>query len=395
MKRNYFFRSLTVLLGMTILACALGGGGEGIRPVGATDAHDPALRPQVFKCEKSNCPEITIRNNAWIKKLSGGFSMRGYADPSIFKDPDTGRFYMAYTYVKGGATAVGRIQGGGLLTNLAVSDNGRNWEFVETINGPARLEVDGKIYTGMYEVADIAPGADGWYGIWLNYGKDAKGAHVPQALRFELTHAMTPEGLADSPRVSLGGEVMSRNFAPATNLSAINGAPSCKVWTEPAILVRDDNLYLLAECTHEQYHVFVAPAISNVATLQWRYAGAVPNLAPHLAKGAQFLSQGDIALSRDDRLLLITTPMQREGKNNIHRGCYVIEMASLDPPALALYDGKPRVRAVIADPKAAKLGPGACSYDPDSDNGVLFVTREFDRINREIRFVLHATGIHP
>ena len=382
-------RQLLVAFTVGLAACSSDGGQES-RAMG--EEMGPTT---LFSCTPENCPEIRIEGNDWIDRLGGAFSMRGYADPSIARDPGSGRFYMAYTYVKGGARAVGRIQDGGLLTNLAESEDGRHWRFLRTINHPAPLTVGNTRYPGMYEVADITPGAGGWYGIWLNYGKNARGGHVPAALRFELAHAPTAEELAQSPRVSLGGKAMYRGFSPSVNLSALQGAPACPVWTEPSLLVRDGHLYLLAECTHKQYHVFAAPEVEEVAAMRWRYAGAVANVAPHLAPGAQFLSQGDLAVSRDNHLLLIATPMRRQGRNNIHLGCYVIELESLDPPVLTQHDGRPVVRTAIVDPAASKLGPGACSYHAASDSGVLFVTREFDRRHKEMRFLLRATGVHP
>ena len=77
-----------------------------------------------------------------------------------------------------------------------------------------------------------------------------------------------------------------------------------------------------------------------------------------------------------------------------HHGSWVIEMKSLDPPALARKnDGTLKVRAIITASDLDVFGPGATAYDPSLQPGILFVCREFS--TEEIFWSIHQTGIHP
>jgi hypothetical protein len=51
-------------------------------------------------------------------------------------------------------------------------------------------------------------------------------------------------------------------------------------------------------------------------------------------------------------------------------------------------------RAVISS-DGNGLGPGLCSYDPNSETGILLVITTVTQGGTDIEFSLRATGIHP
>ena len=81
---------------------------------------------------------------------------------------------------------------------------------------------------------------------------------------------------------------------------------------------------------------------------------------------------------------------------DVHHGCRVLEVASLDPPALRRdRTGGPRVRLAVTASDLGTYGAGASAYDPASATGVLFVRRVFDLQAQTMIWTLHRTGLHP
>ncbi|MFH1438474.1 MAG: hypothetical protein ABIJ56_22385, partial [Pseudomonadota bacterium] len=170
-----------------------------------------------------------------------------------------------------------------------------------------------------------------------------------------------------------------------------------------------DRVFMLAQCIvidmeelkeiHEETFIGVFTARGGVEAgdLEWAWMGRLTDHDDALALGGQVLTQLDVARSRRGPLLLIATPGTFEPEE-IHQGCRVMEVESLDPPRLRRDgEGDPVVLAEIRASDNGPFGPGACGYDPASDTGVLFVTRDFDLEppGYGVLWHLRATGIHP
>jgi len=345
---------------------------------------------QVFDCTANtpDCPSIEIAGDERPDAVEGITTFRGYADPSLRTDPVTGELWLSYTKVENQA---------GLFTHLAKSsDGGNSWEFVRTINAPEFVVFEGDNYKSSYEVSTFTPSANGsWYYTWIYYLRDKNG-RPPRSIKFDVTSASSLSQIPNSPRIFVGGNAMSSEYQPQVNLSMVPGAPNCAVWTEPSLLEQYGVLYLLAECVHNEYSIFSAIPGADAKDLDWRYVGQIENIAPEVHSDAEFMTQGDVAMAKDGSLLYIFTPTSLIEGGDIHYGCYVAELESLaNPTIMRISSGEPLLRAIITDSSAGPLGPGACGYDKNSDSGIVFIRREFDLANKDVRFFMHATGIHP
>jgi hypothetical protein len=120
--------------------------------------------------------------------------------------------------------------------------------------------------------------------------------------------------------------------------------------------------------------------------------------------GGESLTQIELAMSQDGRMLALLTPEAWNPKASkagedafygiVHKGCAVVEVASLERPALARdKNGSLVLRAFLFSSAASDHGPAAAAYDPASATGVLFTLREISL--KSMSWSLHPTKLHP
>jgi hypothetical protein len=152
-----------------LAACGDSGGGDG--------GNWQAV-PQEIDCLAGSvdCPELVIDGDAPDELPGGGLSeFHGFADPTIRKDPDSDRIWMAYSWPN--VHVVGLRHVPGVDTHLAYSDDdGLTWQFHRVLwPSEAALDLSGSLEAGYidHEVPNLLPRitASGtiWYGIRLNY----------------------------------------------------------------------------------------------------------------------------------------------------------------------------------------------------------------------------------
>lgn len=109
--------------------------------------------------------------------------------------------------------------------------------------------------------------------------------------------------------------------------------------------------------------------------------------------GGEVVTQPDLSISRDGTVLLTITP-KIFSEDPEHQGCVVLAVEDLARARVARNrDGTPVRRATItADGNG--LGPGLCTYDPDSNTGVMLVITTFRENPLDVEFSLRATGVH-
>ena len=94
--------------------------------------------------------------------------------------------------------------------------------------------------------------------------------------------------------------------------------------------------------------------------------------------------------------MLLITPIQT-GADPEHQGCVALTIDDIDQAQIRRdADGRIAPRAIFtADGNG--LGPGLCTYDPNSETGVLIVIPSFDlsTTSLDIEFSLRATNVHP
>lgn len=362
-----------------------------------------------------DCPEVVIAGDP-VAELPGGVPspFRGYGDPSLRRDPQSGRLWLSYSHLDLVANGDGRLETGVSIHLAASDDGGATWHFRRALapSRPTRWSgAPGVAGISVHEVSTLArlPGASGrWFGMDFSYFDPFGPApREPGSFHLRLARAGRPQGLARSRRARLAGSLVDPTQPIDLDLSTLAAEPgACDVWTEPSLYAESSWLYLVAQCVvvdergrrrprEEFVGLFATSGRGPVRFLDWRWVGKLTGPADARRLGGDVLTQPDLVRSRDGSLLLLVTP-KRLGAAVEHRGCRALELESLEPPRLArLPFGRPVVRADIRSSDSNGLGPGLCAYDPASATGILFVRTEVDLTRPDIVFRLHATGVHP
>lgn len=334
---------------------------------------------------------------------------RGYADPSLRYNVDTGELWMSYSWLSVGfqkSWSKKKPVIDFIVTNhLAKStDRGQSFKFVKKLNSnfEATHANTGEKGWMTHEVSAIGRNARGnWEAMWIDY-LDPFGPkkHGPAVLSHST--ARSPERLGDNSRVLIRGKASPPINGAKYNLSEQAALKNCMTFMEPTIFSYNGDDYLAANCVIFK-GFFKGSRRSDLEKLWlfkkttegYKYIGFLLDYEDAKTFGGERMEQAELALSRDGKILLFATP-QTEGA--VHYGCYALEVESLDPPRMKRKpDGSLVVRHYFTDGASKPNGPGACTYDPMSETGVIIVRRDFDLKKRPPRlsFSLMATGVHP
>jgi len=406
-------RTILFSASILILLAACGGGVGG-------DGNDLA-EPLVFDCldGAADCPELVINGDAPDELPGGGLSeFHGFADPTIRQDSDSDRIWLAYSWPN--VHVVGLRHVPGVDTHLAYSDDGGvTWQFYGTLwPSEAAFDLSGSMEAGYidHEVPNIlprnAPGGTIWYGVRLNYFVSNSGGYQTRkgsSFRLGIMQADSPPELAAADVAVLGSAITHPNWGVDTYLAYLHpDVNACDLWNEPALYWHADELYLVVHClgyddvtllptvAENDLVVFATPAQGQVADWVWRYVGKLAGHAEALELGGVGLTQVDIVRDRTGQWLAVVTPEDWSDTENdfIHYGCRVVEIENMSSPFFSrdIYGGL-EVRAVITASDQDRIGPAACSYDPDSATGVLIGRRY--KSPGFMSIFIHTTGVHP
>jgi hypothetical protein len=372
---------------------------------------DPASPPPTLDCTAGNpvCPELVIAGDAHHES-----AFRGFADPSLRRDPRTGRLWLAYSWPHVNGSAAVDI-------HLAHSDDqGRSWVYDGALYSSARELNPATLRAGFssHEVVSLWPdvqagGGTHWYGIRLRYHVEpGRGLYGhPTSFQFRIGRADSPLELASAPEARIGFGGTDPRWNPDLELSSL--APElarCGLWNEPALFARGGTLYLFAQCmvfapggrTDDRasfYGIFsTTPAGADSRGWRWSYRG---RLAGHAEAqeldGHNMWVQLDVAQRADGSLLAVLTPADYDANLEwpVHFGCRALDLTSGDPPALARgSDRRPVLRASVTASDLVQYGPGACGYEPSSLTGMLFVRKTGNSPSGGV-WTLHRTGLRP
>lgn len=379
-----------------------------------------SVSPITLDCvaDLPNCPQIEFVGETPAVLPNGAESpFRGYADPTIRHDPKTGDLWMAYSAPNLYAINNNRPVPGVEIHLASSKDNGETWEYqgvlwgVLPMNNPTNNEAG---YIN-HEVANLLPiqteAGILWYGIRLDYFLPEKGAFNNRpfdSFHLVMAQADSPAELANTKTVILSTNQTAPEWNAVLNLAALSpDLARCDMWNEPALHFKNGELFLALRCLvfgangipkveQSDLVIFAAKPASNIHELQWRYVGVLASDAEAEELGGDGLTQIDLALGADAQLLAIVSPdaWSNAEKDFVHFGCQVVEVESLDPPALKRdSNGNLQVRATITASDLPALGPAACTYDPASKTGIIIGRRIKQTSFMEVW--LHSTRINP
>jgi hypothetical protein len=381
----------------------------------------------------SDCPTLTISGDP---PSSSG--LRGYADPTVRRSLDGSTIYMAYSYPTSVTSPAGSTLA--IQTHLAQSkDSGATWSFVRALFAyPDAVAVPGgggtQAAASSEEISLLSaaldpthPDTEYWVSAREKYYASLAGETTLKpstyALRIGMVQASSPAGLGDAEASEqvLTEANDSASFvtavAPSAQVRSLGdilasaGAAPCELAWSPALIYEAPNLYLAIECTNAAASASsilvlkTAPhdggKVLPVASWSWAYVGSFggESDAALMRSDANMTIQPDLAWASDKTLLFVATPAAASGTMVSGRlGCDVMEMASLDPPALKKANGQLVFRDLVTTPDLAPGSTfgeqaGSCGYEPAASAGGLIQARKTTS-GKVISSTLDNTQIH-
>ncbi|MBA4072448.1 MAG: hypothetical protein C0497_11515 [Gemmatimonas sp.] len=405
---------MCAVAGIAICSTACGGGGgPTVASSPGTPVANAPITPQTMDCVATNpsCPElIPVGDAPYVLPNGNQANARGFADPSMRRDPSTGTLWMAYSWPA--MSFQSATQGAVTVSNhLARSvDGGATWLFVRSLwTSSAATDAGGAPGYMNQETVSLAPRATAagtmWYSARLQYFTTPADGPDASSFVIRVASASSPELLASAADAALGGAATATYWHADANLSSLSPDLARCVYNDPGLLARGDTLYLAVECQvfepsgerpdKEFVAVFSTLPSGAPRTWSWRYLGKLASASEAAELGGQSLLQTDLVVAQDGTLLAIMSPSAPGAPLAQHFGCRVVEVASLASPRLARDNtGRLRVRASVTMSDMAATGsPGSCGYDPASATGIVIARRVLGP--GQLVSSLRRTGLRP
>lgn len=345
------------------------------------------------------CKELVIRGDSPYTLPDGSESpFSGYADPTI-RQGDDGVLWLSYSWPH--LKFVSQRPVPSVDIHLAKSvDQGNTWDFVTTlfsatpISNPAEPSQTGYLD---YEVVNLLPatvnGQTTWFAVTLNYFVPEQGEMAlrpSDSFHIRVYQADSPIDLINAPYAVLAGGTTNQAWNPVQLLvpdDMNNADKKSFFWNEPSLYFENDTLYLIMvafnlrnreDISRDSVYVFATKPDGAPASWRWEYKGELLGSDEAKMLGATRFTQVDVVRGKIGDLLLIASPddWNTEFGDYNHKGCVVLEVASLEEPSIRKdASGNLLLRAIVVDSQANDLGTAACSYDPNSATGILFTRR--------------------
>jgi hypothetical protein len=356
-----------------------------------------------FHCSfDASCPEVPVAGDPYAQIGGNPAPFRGYGDPSLEYDPDTGELWLAYSWLDVLISDPGppAVVDFGVRTHIAKStDNGATWAYDHEVNATLSTlhpDTSAQGWT-IHEVSTIARrGAGDWEALWLTYFDPFGPAPERSDFYYTRSLATAPEDLGDvaTPWIRTNGT--SASWGVTHNLSAMPELADCTALTEPGLFALGGATYLLTNCV-----VFDGPnrqpqeerlVLLREGTSGYSFAGTLLDYDDAADLGGERVEQADLALSANGAILLFVTPIQATQPE--HLGCTVMEVTDLETAEVRRDSSGEAVRLFEFTGDGA-MGPGGCTYDRENESGALMVLRDLTPSPFDLEFSIRATGVHP
>jgi hypothetical protein len=341
-----------------------------------------------------------------------GVGALGIFDPSVTRDPDTGRLWMSYSEVGISANAAW-----GVGIRLAWSDNGRDWidaglvsPFHDVTVGPlTTLPGEPAIPASTPGTGQSAAG-ERWKLLWFQVLWANNQPYFTDYSWIAMKAAATPADLVAATPVKLfsGYLASSDGEANAAPAYAPIGGPAeialetrdpelahC-VFAEPGLVATASGLFLSIDCQSVETSVvpYVTllscsyPGCDVTAATNWHYIGRVLAPADAQAVSSQYKGYSASALAEQDGdYYLLATPVDTTGDR--YDGCRVFRFTDLASGTLARVGGLPLTVAQVTGLSGSHHG--ACAHHAALANGILL--SQVDTAGAPAVFRVFASGI--
>ena len=399
--------AINVFLAATFLGLSACGGGSSTPTIPNGNPPLPT-GPATFHCSKdATCPEILIAGDPHSELNMLPDPFRGYGDPSLEYDPDTGTLWLTYSWLNIEISDLGPpvVFDLGVRTHLAKSDdNGNSFTFVRSVNDMA-MEAHpdtGVMGWSVHEVSTLVKEpSGGWQILWYKYFNPfgtVTGVDERQEYLYWRSIAAMPEQLGDVSAVWARALATSPSWGAPIDFNDIPELVDCVTLTEPGLFAFNNETYLASSC-------LIADATGRRADLErlvllrqtangYSFIGDIMNAQDAADLGVDVIQQADISVARDGSIIMIVTPIILDADPS-HQGCIVFEFADFATGLLVRDGSGVAVPRTVITSDGNGLGPGLCTYNVDSETGVLLVITTVMNNGTDIEFSLRATGVHP
>ncbi len=397
--------SIALVFVAALSACGGGSGGTVGPPF---VPQPPPGGPVTFHCSKdASCPEIMIAGDPFAELNMQPDPFRGYADPSLEFDSTTGTLWMSYSWLNIDISDVGPpvVFDLGVRTHLARSDdNGASFTFVRSIN---ETEMEAHPDTGVmgwsvHEVSTLVQEASGsWQILWFKYFNPfgtVAGVDERQEFLYWRTIADAPDQLGDVSLVRARALATSPSWNAPIDFNNIAQLSDCAALTEPALFLSNNETFLASNCL-----VIDAtgrrPDLERLVLLRqdvngYSFVADLMDAQDAADLGVDVIQQADISVARDGTIIMIVTPIILNADPS-HQGCIVFEFDNFATGSLLRDSNGVATPRTVITADGNGLGPGLCTYDANSETGVLLVITTVTNNGTDVEFSLHATGVHP
>ncbi len=394
---------LSVLLCLS--ACGGGSGGNAAPPV-----VPPPTGPITFHCSKdASCPEVLVVGDPHSEVNNAPDPFRGYGDPSLEYDADTGTLWLAYSWLNTQVSDPGppEVVDLGVRVRLARSDNnGASFTYVRSVN---EMQMESHPDTGVmgwstHEVSTLVKEPSGaWQILWLKYFNPfgyVPGVDERQEFLYWRTTATTPDDLGDNSAVWGKSAATSSSWNAPIDFNAIPELANCILQSEPALFAFNGETYLATSClvadNNGRRTDLERLELLRQTPTGYEYVGTIFDAQDAADLGVDVIEQADISVARDGTVILTVTPIILDADPS-HQGCIVYSFDDFAMASIARDNSGVAIPRAIITSDGNSLGPGLCTYDANSETGVLLViTTVIDNGGvLDVEFSLHATGVHP
>jgi len=363
----------------------------------------PASAAGSFYCAlNATCPEVTIAGDPFATLGGNPAPFRGYGDPSLERDPDTGDIWLSYSWLDVLISSPGPppVTDLGVRTHLAKSTNGgQTFSFVRAVNSTLPITHPDTTAQGwtIHEVSTLAREGPGqWQMQWLTYF-DPFGPPERSDFYYTQSVASSPAALGNASTPWIRTNSTLPSWGVVHNLSAIPQLSDCTALSEPALLSNGGATYLASNCVVFQNNARQDAQERLVLLRQeangYSYVGELLDYSDAVFLGGSRLEQADLSVAQNGAILLIVTPIQNGTPE--HFGCDVLEIADITKASVRRdLAGNPEKLYEITGEDPI-LGPGLCTYDAASATGVMMVLHKYTPSPFDMEFSLRATRVHP
>jgi hypothetical protein len=337
-----------------------------------------------------------------------GVGAHGIFDPSLARDPASGRIWMSYSAVD--PSVLWPTQNVNVVaTRLAYSDdNGKTWTgsssgaIINTYSDVTLASAaPNDAGTWVNEVSQLvydpgATAAERWKILWHHYLTINNIRHFEHGW-LAMKTASTPEGLATATEVKLFAGYLydtGNNTAGGGSQSPVGGAPQLQldaafpalnncVFSEPGMYASASALYLSLQCvkitslsplTISDHPIVLLKCSGSCTTgSNWSYAGTVLNDSNAATIGFDTGFSASGLFESAGRIYLVATPVQTSGAPwpDYYSGCRVYRFSNIDSAQLETSGSKPTLVGSVNG--TAGSFNGACAHNASANmSGMLY-----------------------